>query len=94
MCIILFYITSYLAFLIPGVSALMQVVLTFYITDPNQAVISFTKQTNILVGQVVLALRDTANFLSPQCYYNIISKKLIVRVFCFISLYMFVSLYE
>lgn len=63
------------AFLLPGISALMQVVVTVFIRDPTQA-FSFTKQTNIMIGQVVLALRDTHNFLLPHTYKSIsISKK-------------------
>ena len=58
----------------------MQVVLTFYFVDPSQTIISFTKQSNILVGQVILALRDTEKFLSPQTYHHVISKKLSVSM--------------
>ena len=65
------------AFLIPGVSALMQIVLTFYFRLPNQT-FSYSKQQNVLIGQVVLALRDTEEFLKTHQYVNQISKKITV----------------
>lgn len=72
----------YTAILIPGISALMQVVATFYFRDPYQ-VISHSKQQTLLIGQVVLALRDTKEFLMTQQYENMkISKKTSVRPYC------------
>lgn len=59
------------AFLIPGLSAMMMLVLSFCVVDENRG-------SAVIVGQTHLYLRDIENFMLPQDYNLKISKQIAV----------------
>ena len=72
----------------------MHIVATFYFRDPHQ-VISHNKQQTLLIGQVVLALRDTQEFLVSHKYERMnVSKKTtvgaVMMIAPFTGMYIFV----